>query len=70
MSTNRLRWFPVFLLVSAGFQLPAPQSEANGVLLADANAKAEKGDAQAQADLGVTFSFGRLGGAKDEVEAG
>ena len=69
MRANRLRWFLLFLLVSAVFQLPAQQSEADRKLLADIRAKAEKGDAQSQFELGKAFYFGSLGVAKDEVEA-
>ena len=69
MKANRLRWFLLFLLVSAVLQLPAQQSEADRKLLADIRAKAEKGDAQSQYELGCAFSLGSLGVAKDEVEA-
>src|ERR1035438_9886500 len=69
MKANRLRWFLLFLLVSAVFQLPAQQSEADRKLLADIRAKAERGDAQSQNELGATFSVGKLGVMKDEVEA-
>src|ERR1035437_5530765 len=47
----------------------AQQSEADRKLLADVRAKAEKGDAQSQFELGNTFCFGNLGVAKNEVEA-
>ena len=53
----------------SNFQLPAQQSEADRKLLADIRAKAEKGDAQSQYELGCAFSFGNFGVAKDEVEA-
>lgn len=69
MKANRLRWFLLLLLVSAVFQLPAQQSEADRKLLADVRAKAEKGDAQSQYDLGSAFIRGSLGVAKDEAEA-
>jgi TPR repeat protein len=69
MRTNRFRWFLLFLLVSAVFQLPAQQSEADRKLLADIRAKAEKGDAQSQYELGCAFSFGHLEVTKDEPEA-
>ena len=69
MKANRLRWFLLFLLVSAVFQLPAQQSEADRKLLADIRAKAEKGDAQSQYELGAAFALASLGVAKDEVEA-
>jgi TPR repeat protein len=68
MRANLLRWFLLFLLVSAVFQLPAQQSEADGKLLADVRAKAEKGDAGAQFYLGLGYGTGR-GVAKDEVGA-
>src|ERR1039457_2797619 len=69
MKANRLRWFLLFLLVGTVFQLSAQQSEADRKLLADVRAKAEKGDAQSQYELGVALSFGALGVAKDAVAA-
>ncbi len=68
MKANRLRWFLVFSLVSAAFQLPAQQSEADRKLLADICAKAEKGDAQSQYELGKAFATGSLGVTKDHAE--
>src|ERR1035441_8968210 len=69
MKANRFRWVVLFLLVSAVFQLPAQQSEEDRKLLADIRAKAEKGDAQSENELGATFFLGKLGVAKDEAEA-
>src|ERR1035441_4857321 len=69
MKANRLRWFLLFLLVSAVFQLSAQQSEADRKLLADIRAKAEEGDAQSQYELGAASATGSLGVAKDETEA-
>jgi uncharacterized protein len=69
MKANWLRWLLLLLLASAAFQLSAQQSEVNRKLLADVRAKAEKGDAQSQCELGVAFALGRLGVPKDEVEA-
>jgi TPR repeat protein len=69
MKANRLGWFLFFLLVSAAFQLPAQQSEADRKLLADIRAKAEKGDAQSQDELGKAFYYGSLGVVKDGAEA-
>ena len=69
MKANRLRWFLLSLLAIGVFQSPAQQSEADRKLLADIRAKAEKGDAQSQLELGSTFYFGTLGMAKNEVEA-
>ena len=69
MKANRLRWLLLFLLVGSVFQLPAQQSEADRKLLADIRTKAEKGDLQSQFELGKTFYNGRLGVAKDYVEA-
>jgi len=69
MKANPLRWLLLFLLLNAASELPAQQSEADRKLLADIRAKAEKGDAQSQYDLGNAFAVGRLGVAKDEVEA-
>ena len=53
-----MRWFLFFLLVGAAFQLPAQQSEADRNPLADIRAKAEKGDAQSQCELGKAFYNG------------
>jgi TPR repeat protein len=69
MKANRLKWFLLFLLASGVFQLPAQQSEEDRKLLADIRAKAEKGDAQSQFELGNTFYFGNLRAAKDKGEA-
>ena len=69
MKANRFGWFLLFLLVSAGCQPPAEQNQADRKLLADIRAKAEKGDAQSQYELGYAFYIGSLGVAKDQVEA-
>jgi len=69
MNTNRLRWFLLFLLVSAVFQLLGQQTEADRKLLAGVCAKAQKGDAQSQYELGSAFDDGSLGVAEDEAEA-
>jgi TPR repeat protein len=69
MRANRLRWFLLCLLLSAVFQLPAQQSEADRKLLAEIRGKAEKGDAHFQFELAEAFAFGRLSVAKDYVEA-
>src|SRR5439155_1122252 len=45
------------------------QSDADRKLLADIRAKAEKGDAQSQCELGEVFDLSRLGMAKDDAEA-
>src|ERR1039458_7418306 len=69
MKANRLGLFLFFLLGSAVFQLPAQQSEADRKLLADIRAKAEKGEAKSQVELGNVFYFGSLGVATNYVEA-
>jgi hypothetical protein len=69
MKANRQVWYLVFMLGSAVLQLPAQQSEADRKLLADVRAKAEKGEAQSQYELGAALAKGSLGVAKDEVEA-
>ena len=68
MKSNHLRSILLLLLISALCELPAQQSEVDRWLLADVRARAEKGDAQAQADWGTILLFGNLGVAKDEVE--
>ena len=55
--------------VGAGLQLPAQQSEFDRKLLADLRTKAESGDAHSQYELGNACVLGRLGAARDEVEA-
>jgi TPR repeat protein len=57
------------LMRSAVFQLPSQQTEADHKLLANIRAKAQKGDAQSQYELGRAFDEGSLGVAKDEAEA-
>jgi hypothetical protein len=69
MKANRFGWFLLFLLGSAVYRLPAHQSDADHKLRADIRAKAEKGDAESKNELGAKFFLGRLGVAKDEVEA-
>jgi len=68
MTTNRLAWI-ILLLLTVAVQLPAQRSEVDRKLLADVLAKADKGDAQSQNALGMVFSTGGLGVAKDQVEA-
>src|SRR5260221_11633541 len=58
-----------FVLVAVAMRLPAQQSEADGKLLTDIRAKAEKGNAECQYVLGLTFTFGYLGVAQDYAEA-
>jgi TPR repeat protein len=67
MKANRLRWLLPFLLGSAVFQSPAQQIEADRKSLAEVRAKAEKGDAVAQWNLGCRYYDGQ-GVAKDEAE--
>ena len=69
MKANRLGLFLFFLLGSAVFQLPAQQTETDRKLLADIRAKAEKGEAKSQTELGDTFLLSKLGVVKDEAEA-
>ena len=59
----------LLLLNVTVLRLPAQQTEGDRKLLADIRAKAEKGDAQSQYELGAAFRLGDLGVAKDEVEA-
>jgi TPR repeat protein len=69
MKANRMGWFLLFLLGSTVLQLPAQQSEADRkLLLAELRAKAEKGDAMAQCDLGIRYDKGE-GVTKDAAEA-
>jgi TPR repeat protein len=58
---------PALLHMSAASESPDQQSKANRKLLADVRAKAQKGDAQSQYELGRAFDKGSLGAAKDEV---
>jgi len=59
----------LLLLNAAVFQLAAEQSDADRKLLADIRARAQRGDAQSQFEMGAAFHFGNLGVAKDDVEA-
>ena len=58
MKAIRLIFTLLLLLSAAVFELPAQQSEADRKLLAEIRARAEKGDAQAQFELGAAFIFG------------
>ena len=69
MKVNQLVFTLLLLLNPSVLQLHAQQSEADRKLLADVRAKAEKGDAQSQFELGEVFYFGVLGVAEDEAEA-
>ncbi len=69
MKANRLALTLFSLVGLVVFQLPAQQSEADRKLLEEIRTKAEKGDAQAQSQLGSAFYFGNLGVAKDAEQA-
>ena len=55
--------------MSAVFQSPDQQSEADRKLLTDVRAKAEKSDALSQHELRTGFDKGSLVVVKDEAEA-
>jgi tetratricopeptide (TPR) repeat protein len=69
MKANLLIPLLLFLVLSAVFQLPAQQSDADRKRLADVRAKAGKGDAKSQFELGNTFYHGNLGVEKNYAEA-
>jgi len=69
MKTNQLLFTVLLLVTAAVFQLRAQQNEADGKVLAEIRAGADKGDAKAQYELGRAFFSGTLGVAKDEAEA-
>jgi TPR repeat protein len=69
MKANRFLFTVLFLLSAAVFRLPAQQNEADRKVLAEIRARADKGDAKAQYELGRAFFSGTLGVAKDEAEA-
>ncbi len=69
MKANRVAVIFLLLLSAAVSQLPAQQSEADRKLLDEIRAGAEQGDGQSQFELGRAFFFGKLGVAKDYVEA-
>ncbi|HEU0008184.1 MAG TPA: tetratricopeptide repeat-containing serine protease family protein [Verrucomicrobiae bacterium] len=69
MKAFRLMWILFLLLSAVVVQLPAQQSEADRKLLAEIRARAEKGDALAQAALGEAFLKGAFGVVKEDVEA-
>ena len=66
----KLKWVAcVFLVLAAvALRLPAQQGAADRKFFEDTKAKAEKGDALAQFNLGVCYDNGQ-GVAKDKVEA-
>jgi len=66
---NWWRRLLLLLLVIGAFQLPAQQSETDRKWLAEVRAKAEKGDAHSQYELGRAFDFGNRGVTQDAVEA-
>lgn len=69
MNARQLIWTPLFLLLAAApFQLPAQQPETDRKRFEEIKAKAEKGDAQAQVNLGVRYANGG-GVTKDAGEA-
>ncbi len=59
----------LLLLSAAVLHLPAQQTEADRKRFEEIKAKAEKGDARSQTDLGEAFFFGKFGAVKDDVEA-
>ena len=69
MKANRFLFTVLFLLSAAVFRLPAQQNEADRKMLAEIRARADKGDAKAQYELGRAFFSGTLGVAKDKAEA-
>ena len=69
MNTTRLAFTLLLFQSTAVFQLPAQQIEPDRKLLAEIRAKAEKGDAQSQAELGDVFRLGALGVERDDAEA-
>ena len=66
MKTKLFGWALLFLVMGAAIPLSAEQTEADQ--FNTIKAKAEKGDAEAQYDLGVYYGNGQ-GVAKDEIEA-
>jgi TPR repeat protein len=66
-SANRKTFTPPF--PSRPDQPSVQQGEADRKLLSDIRAKAKRGDAQSQVQLGTVLFDGSLGMAKDEVEA-
>jgi TPR repeat protein len=68
---ERAGWlaFTALALLSAEiFPLPAQQGEASGQLLAEIKARAEKGDARDQLELGLAFDRGQLGVVTNSAE--
>jgi TPR repeat protein len=55
--------------LSSALQIHAQPSEADRKLLAEIRNEAEKGDAQSEFEVGTAFYVGKLGVAKDAVEA-
>lgn len=67
MKANWLTW-TLLVLIAGAVQLPAQQSETALKHFEDTKARAEKGDALAQLNLGYCYNTGQ-GVTKDEVEA-
>jgi len=66
---NRFLLSLVLALTLGGQTLCAQQGDADVKKLAEIRAKAEKGDAKAQVDLGVAFCLGQYGLDKDQQKA-
>ncbi|MGA2659945.1 MAG: tetratricopeptide repeat-containing serine protease family protein [Verrucomicrobiota bacterium] len=69
MNLQRLLFGLGLALVLVGQTLHAQQSDADRNLLAELRAKAEKGDAESQLQLGWAFRYGHLGLVTNYVEA-
>ncbi|MDD3295727.1 MAG: tetratricopeptide repeat protein [Candidatus Omnitrophica bacterium] len=69
MKFNRFWLGLVLVLTLSGQTLYAQQSDTDAKKLAEIRAKAEKGDAKAQWELGKAFSNGEFGLEKDQQEA-
>ena len=70
MKANRLAWtFLLLLQGAAAFQLRAQQTDADRKLLAEIRARADRGNAQSQHELGCAFDFAKLGVETDPVAA-
>src|SRR6266496_1792319 len=69
MKANWVKWVLLLLFGGAVFQWPDQQSEADRKLLADIRGESEKGDAQAQFELGEANWSGNFGVTRNYMEA-
>jgi TPR repeat protein len=68
-NNGRLGLFVVFLLAYGASYAPAQQNEADRKLLDNIRTRSERGEAEAEFELGTVYEFGKLGVIRDLVKA-